>query len=144
MSRAVYAFSRDHGKVHVILDVIICLDHSQKLFPMEATSERTRNLRIHLFAPSGLRQLSVFFPGYWILSAQLLPMLFSPSRLWRWTWVILFRSFAEGFTTVTRMLCLNLVHTTWVMDGWVCCAILFAYHGHSSFASSSQYRPIFQ
>ena len=84
MSRAVYAFSRDHGEVHVILDVIIYLDYPKKVSPMEATSERSRILRIHLFALSGWRPLSVFFPGYWILSAQLLPMLFSRSRLWRW------------------------------------------------------------
>ena len=144
MSRAVYAFSRDHGKVHVILDVILYLDFPQKVFPMEVTSERTRILRIRLFALSGLQPLSVFFPVYWILSAQLLPMLFSRSLQWRLIWVILYRSFAEGYTTVTRMLCSNLAHTSWVMDGWVYYAILFAFLGHSLFASSSQYQLIFQ
>ena len=88
-------------------------------------------------APSGSR---LFFPGHWTLSAWLLSMLFSRSRLWRWIWVILFRYFAEGYTTltVTQMWCLNLAHSTWVMDGWVCCAILL-------FASSPQkYQLIFQ
>jgi hypothetical protein len=110
---------------------------------MEATSERTRNLRIHLFALSSSRSLLVSFPGYWILSVAANAVFSVTTMALDLSYIIpiFCRRIHHSHPDVMFK---NMAHSTWVMDGWVCCAILFAYHGHSLFALSSQYQLIFQ